>query len=135
MVPDFDMALLRRLRLWAATWWGPFARLRAHDLRRRLFRVDALLGRNRGGALGLAATSAAPLVPQAEYALRQEQRDGDEQSAQREQPEFRQRAGEPAFSGVDQQRTDDRTDDRAAPADRRPHDHFDRIGRVELAGI
>jgi hypothetical protein len=55
---------------------------------------------------------------EADDALRQEQRRGDEQRAEREQPEFREGRGEIALAAIDRDGADDRPDQRAAPADR-----------------
>src|SRR5690606_38279270 len=47
-------------------------------------------------------------------ALGQEQCDGDEEAAEREEPEFRERAGEEALSSIHQNRADDWTHQRSA---------------------
>src|SRR5882724_1640151 len=68
-------------------------------------------------------------------AARQEERDGDEETAEREQPGFRYGAGEVALGEVDEDGPDRRSDQRAAPADRDPDHDFDRIGGRELARV
>ncbi|EGE57973.1 hypothetical protein RHECNPAF_3500022 [Rhizobium etli CNPAF512] len=71
----------------------------------------------------------------ADHALRQEQRDGDKEAAERKQPELREEAGEDRLAAIDEDRADDRPDQRASPADRRPDDDFDRVGGREFARI
>src|SRR5439155_2174564 len=63
--------------------------------------------------LGLAAQ-------QADDALRQEQRDRDEQRAEKIEPELGEGLREPALRAVDEERAENRPDQRAAPADRGP---------------
>ena len=75
------------------------------------------------------------MVDGADNAAGQEQGDEDEQAAEDEEPEFRRDGGEGALAEIHQQRPDDRADQRAAAADRRPDDDLDGIDRGELAGI
>src|SRR6185436_3693844 len=73
--------------------------------------------------------------PYSDNALGHEEGDGDKKAAKDEEPEFRQDAGEPAFSGVYQKRADDRADNGSAPAYGGPDHHFNGIAGIKFAGI
>ena len=78
----------------------------------------------------LRASAVQPCASVPTMPLRQEQRDDDEQPAEHEQPASGSARGEPALGAVDEDGADDRPDQRAAPADRDPDHHLDRIGRA-----
>ena len=73
------------------------------------------------------AAQSVPTMP-----LWQEQGDGDEQAAEREQPEGGEKPGEDGLAAIHQDRADDRPDQRRPPADRRPYHHFDGVRRVRI---
>ena len=75
------------------------------------------------------------LRERAKNAVRQEQRNGDEEAAEQEEPGGRKRGGEIALRKVDEHCADDRTGKRGAAADRRPDDDFDRVGGRKLARV
>jgi hypothetical protein len=74
-------------------------------------------------------------LPQADQALRQHQRDDDEQQAEEEQPVFGEADGEPALGQIDHEGADDRPDQRAAPADGHPDGDFDGVAGLISDGL
>src|SRR3990167_364347 len=78
--------------------------------------------RHRGRLCRLVGPFLFELTVQSDNALGQIQRGDDKQRAEHEQPGIRDCAGKPGFGVVDQQRADNRTIERAAPANRDP-DH------------
>src|SRR5690606_22447389 len=77
----------------------------------------------------------APMVERADDALGQQNRDGDKEAAEEEEPDIRRRAGEPGLGIVHQHGPQDGAVQVTAPADRHPDDDLNRVGRRELARI
>src|SRR4051794_5160193 len=88
------------------------------------------------GCLAMPRFSATPERPgSTKYALRHEQRDEHEQSAERKEPILGKRTGEPRLARIDHNRAEDRSRQRTAPSHRDPDHGLDRVRGGKLAWI